>query len=140
MTANQFFTAPIAAGVTLVRLAGDEHRHLARAARVRPGEEVWLFDGMGTRYRSRVEKVGREETELRILGREQVGTAGGRRVLAQALVASKKMEFILQKTAELGFTGFRPIETARSLKAPDGRFDRKRDRWARIAEISSGGT
>jgi 16S rRNA (uracil1498-N3)-methyltransferase len=144
LTANQFFTAPIGADVTRVRLGREEHRHLARSARNRPGDCVWLFDGGGTRYYARVEKVGRESTELRIIRREEDRTAKTGLVLAQALVAAKKMEFILQKAAELGFTGFQPLETARSLRAPAERSDRKRERWARIvreaAKQSKGAT
>jgi 16S rRNA U1498 N3-methylase RsmE len=49
VTANQFFIASIAPGAARIILSGDEHRHLARAARVRPGEEIWLFDGAGRR-------------------------------------------------------------------------------------------
>ncbi|MCK7484057.1 MAG: hypothetical protein M0C28_49120 [Candidatus Moduliflexus flocculans] len=49
MTANQFFVPALPEGAARIVLEGAEHRHLARAARVRPGETVWLFDGRGRR-------------------------------------------------------------------------------------------
>ncbi|MBM3306022.1 MAG: RNA methyltransferase, partial [Candidatus Aminicenantes bacterium] len=51
----------------------------------------------------------------------------------QALLPAKKMEFLLQKSAELGCAGFVPVTTERSLKDPPERSGRKLERWARIA-------
>lgn len=133
MTSNQFFIARLETGSSRVVLRGDEHRHLARAARVRAGEEVRLFDAEGTRCRAEVTAVGRDRTELRVLGFEE---PEGRRielVLVQALLPAKKMDLIVQKAAELGCTAFVPATTARSLRDPSDRSARKTERWARIA-------
>ncbi len=43
------------------------------------------------------------------------------------------MEFVLEKSAEIGIAGFVPVETARSLRLPAGRPGGKAERWARIA-------
>ena len=42
MTANQFFVPVIAENASRLVLRGEEHRHLARAARVRPGDELTI--------------------------------------------------------------------------------------------------
>ena len=133
MTANQFYIPRLDDDAARILLEGDEHRHLARSARVRAGETVRLFDGEGRRVLARVEAVGRDGTVLTVLERDEPEAAGLRLVLAQALLPGKKMEFILEKSAEIGIAGFAPVETARSLRMPAGSPGRKTERWVRIA-------
>ena len=133
MTANQFFVPLIADGAERISLGGDEHRHLARAARVRAGEEIWLFDGRGRRCRARVEKVTGDRTDVVVLETEEPESPRTRIALAACLVESKKLETILEKAVELGCADFIPVVSARSLRASGERTDRKRERWRRIA-------
>ncbi len=133
MTANQFYVPDVGGAGDRLRLEGDEHRHLARAARVRSGETVWLFDGSGRRARARVEKVGRDETEVVVIAAEDAEPEPVRIVLAVALVPSRTMEQIVEKAAELGVSEIRPLVTARSLREADAGGPGKRERWLRIA-------
>ncbi|MGE5742254.1 MAG: RsmE family RNA methyltransferase [Candidatus Aminicenantes bacterium RBG_16_66_30] len=133
MTANQFFVPLIADGAERIVLEGDEHRHLARAARVRPGEEIWLIDGRGRRCHARVEAVAADRTDVIVLGTEEPESPRARIALAACLIESKKLETILEKAVELGCTDFIPVTSARSLKASGERTERKLDRWRRIA-------
>lgn len=133
MTSNQFFVPHLEEGSSRVVVRGEEHRHLAKVARLRAGDRIRLFDSEGKRCLAEVVSVGRDRTELRVLSRE--GPEGFRieLVLAQALLPAKKMEFILQKASEVGCAGFLPVTTERSLKSGGERAARKIDRWARIA-------
>jgi len=133
VTANQFFVPAIAGDAVRIVLLGDEHRHLARAARVRAGDEVWLFDGSGRRCLARVEKVGRDRTEAAVLRIEEPEAPRTRIALAQCLIEAKTLGSILEKAAELGCADFVPVVSARSLKAAGERADRKLERWKRIA-------
>jgi 16S rRNA (uracil1498-N3)-methyltransferase len=132
VTANQFYVPAIAEGADRIILAGDEHRHLARSARVRPGESVWLIDAAGRRALARVERVGQEATELAVLERMEPEGPRTRVALAQALVEAKKLEIIIEKAAELGCAEVIPVTTARSVRAAREREDRKLERWTRI--------
>jgi 16S rRNA (uracil1498-N3)-methyltransferase len=132
VTANQFYVPAIAKGADRIVLGGEEHRHLARSARVRAGETVWLIDAEGRRAFARVERVGDERTELAVLALEEPDAPRTRVALAQALVEAKTLETILEKAAELGCTDFIPVVSARSLRAPKERTDRKLERWKRI--------
>ena len=133
MTANQFFVPRLAEGVSHIVLEGEEHRHLAKAARVRPGETVWLFDGSGRRFLARVETVGEERTSLAVLKAEEPETPRTRVMLAACLVEAKKFDAILEKASELGCSDVLPVESARSLKAPGERAEKKLERWKRIS-------
>jgi 16S rRNA (uracil1498-N3)-methyltransferase len=133
VTANQFFVPRLAEGVSRIVLEGEEHRHLAKAARVRPGETVWLFDGSGRRFLARVETVGEERTSLAVLKAEEPETPRTRVMLAACLVEARKFDAILEKASELGCSDVLPVESARSLKAPGERAEKKLERWRRIA-------
>lgn len=133
MTANQFYVPVIAEDASRIVLRGEEHRHLARVARVRAGDRVWLFDGRGGRCLARVEAVGEDRTEAVVLRMDKPEAPGLRLVLAQGLVEAKTLETILEKAAEIGCSDFVPVITARSLRPPREREDRKLERWRRIA-------
>jgi len=133
LTSNQFFVPRIDREAPRVALEGAEHRHLARSARVKKGEEVWLFDAEGARCRARVESVGRDRTTLLVLERSGPEAPRLKLVLVQALVPGKQMEFLLEKGSELGVAEFVPVESARSLRSPEERAERKAGRWGKIA-------
>jgi 16S rRNA (uracil1498-N3)-methyltransferase len=132
VTANQFFVPALPEGATRIVLEGEEHRHLARAARIRRGEEIWLFDGSGRRVLARVGRIKADRTEVAVLREEPPETPRTRIVLAQALMEAKKLEAVIEKAAELGCADFVPVLSARSLRPRGERADRKLERWARI--------
>ncbi len=132
MTANQFFVPQLPPDAGRIVLRGAEHRHLAKAARVRAGEEIWLFDGRGRRSKARVEKVGPDSTEVAVLESEAPEDRGTRIVLAPCLVEAKTLETIIEKAAEIGCGEVRPVISARSYKAAGERTPRKLERWRRI--------
>jgi 16S rRNA (uracil1498-N3)-methyltransferase len=133
LTSNRFYISQIDTQSPYVFLEGEEHHHLSRVSRIQPKEEIWLFDGSGRSYLARVEEVEKEKTKLFILegkGREKVSTEI---ILAQSLVKSKNMEFIIQKSAELGIARFIPLMTSRSVVKIEEKIERKLERWERIA-------
>ena len=133
MTSNRFYISQVDTQSPYVFLEGEEHHHLSRVSRIQPQEEIWLFDGSGRSYLARVEEVEKEKTKLFILeekGREKINTEI---ILAQSLVKSKNMEFIIQKSAELGIARFIPLMTSRSVVKIEEKIERKLGRWERIA-------
>ena len=133
MTANQFFVPVIAAGAARIVLEGPEHRHLARAARVRAGERVWLCAAGGRRCLARVETVEKERTSLAVLETEEPEAPRTRVALAQCLIEARKLEAIVEKAAEIGCSEVIPVVSARSLREAGDRSGRKLERWRRIA-------
>ncbi len=132
MTANQFYVPRVDTQDGRVFLAGPEHRHLARAARVREGEEVILLDAGGIRYRAVVVKITPAGTELEVKAALEPEPVRFRLRLVQALLPARKMEFVLQKAAEVGASEIVLVETARSVGFPSSRAAGKRRRWEAI--------
>jgi len=133
LTSNRFYIKQVNPQSPYVFLEGDEHHHLSRVSRIQPKEEIWLFDSSGRSYLARVEEVEKEKTKLFIVEKKEREKGNTEIIIAQSLVKSKKMEFIIQKSAELGAAHFIPVISSRSIVKIEEKIERKLGRWARIA-------
>lgn len=57
--------------------------------------------------------------------------------IAQALVTEQKMDFILQKSCELGVSSIVPFSCSRSIVKIHSKSEKKRDRWQKIVKEAS---
>ena len=139
MSRRRLFVPPARMRERPIIVGGDEHHHLARVLRARPGDEITLFDGAGAEVRARVVRVGRTETELaadETLSQAvddaaaDVPPAGAPLVLLTAVPRGGRMDFLVQKCSELGVARIVPVITARSVARPE---PDRRARWEKIA-------
>lgn len=133
LTSKQFFLERIDPAAARAWLDGAEHHHLARVARIKPGEEIWVFDRLGNRYLAEVESVGKDRSRLRLVGPAAAEDAGAPLTLGQAIIKPANMDLVVRKAAELGVAVFVPLLTARSLQSPAGSAGKKAERWGKIA-------
>jgi 16S rRNA (uracil1498-N3)-methyltransferase len=114
---------------------GEAHRHLARVLRARAGDRLTLFDGAGGEVDAEIVSVGRDNTVLSLGTHRLVPTpAGARIVLLQSLARGERMDWIVQKTSELGVSRVVPVVTARSMAKVDAaNGSKQRARWEKIA-------
>jgi 16S rRNA (uracil1498-N3)-methyltransferase len=133
VTANQFFIPSRDVDGSRGRLSGDEHHHLSRVARLRPGDEVGLFDESGTRYLGRIERIGPDATDVVLLSRESGSVQGVRLTLVQSVLKAKAMEAVVEKATELGVEAVIPLLSRRSVVRIEGSAGRQIERWGRIA-------
>lgn len=139
MTRRRFFAPPSAFNFTkrTVSLTADEARHLREVLRLKPGDEVSVFDGAGKEYRARVVQARREIAELELA--EEIGTARPESplhiTLAVALLKGEKFDLVVQKATELGVNKIVPLITRYAdIKLRDESDASKRvTRWQRIA-------
>lgn len=133
MTSNHFFVPKAQVEGPRAVLRGRESRHLRRVLRGRPGDEVWLFDEDGVRYRAMVERAAPEEVVCALLERLDPIPSPTRVTLAQAILKAKAMDAVVQKAAEFGVASFVPVLSRRSVARLGPRDLEKPGRWARIA-------
>ncbi len=133
MTANRFFIRERNPQSSITFLYGEEHHHLSRVARIKPKDKVWLFDEQGNEYLARVDEIKKDGTQLTIIERRGKDEPIIKITLAQALLKSKKMDIILQKSAELGISTFIPVIAARSVAKIEAKIENKVERWKKIA-------
>lgn len=133
MTSNRFFVKKSDIKSSTILLYGDEHHHLSRVARIKPEEKVWLFDEQGTNYLAKVEEIRKEMTRMSILQTLDKNKPKIKITLAQALLKSKKMDLIIQKSTELAVTSIIPVITARTIVKVEEKIQKKIERWKKIA-------
>jgi 16S rRNA (uracil1498-N3)-methyltransferase len=132
----QFLIPPGRKAGDRVTLSPEESRHAARVLRVEPGTAVRLTDGCGGLFAGHVETVTSRGVTVRIDAALSVPSPRGRVVLAQGLLKGEKMEFVIQKAAELGAAEVLPFNSSRTVAAWKSDA-RKLDRWRKIAEAAS---
>jgi 16S rRNA (uracil1498-N3)-methyltransferase len=137
MTLPRFY-APEIDG-ELVDLPADEAHHLTHVLRLRNGDEIGVFDGRGSEWRGRVERVGRRGAQVRLVDR--VTPAAEPRValtLAQAVLKGDRMDAVVRDATMLGVSAVQPLVTRRTIvRSGAARTEPARERWRRVAIASA---
>ena len=128
---HRILVAPETLGSDVPSLTDQARRHL-KVVRLKDGEEVELFDGMG-RWRVYAFAHG----ELKSAG-EVCATPSKARVeltLFACITKGSRWDWTIEKATELGVTRIVPVVSERTIVriAPDER-EAKRQRWRRVAE------
>ncbi|MDD5176616.1 MAG: 16S rRNA (uracil(1498)-N(3))-methyltransferase [Sterolibacterium sp.] len=133
MISRFYCPMPLQAGHT-VTLPPEAAHHALRVLRLRSGDELVVFDGMGGEYPGKVEET---TPTLRLaLGdwREVECEAPLTTILAQALPSGDKMDWVVQKAVELGVLAIQPLQTKRSVVRLAGdRAEKRRGHWQQVA-------
>lgn len=117
-----------------IELGAQIARHV-RVLRLRPGEQIVLFDGRGGEVPARLERQDRggvlvELGERRMLERE----SPLRVTLVQGVSTAERMDLTIQKSVELGVSAIQPVLAGKSVVRFDaGRAAAKLAHWRRVA-------
>lgn len=93
-----------------------------------------IFDGEGSGYTGKVERVERNSSTITLISREEPGSEPGVEVvLYQGLLHSERMDWLVEKATEAGVSEIVPVLCERSqVKPGSGSWGRLR-RWRRLA-------
>ena len=137
MTRRRFHAPPDAFTQQTITLAADEARHLRDVLRLKPGDQVYVFDGLGHEFRSTVSNIRRDVAELRIETEVEPAKPESHLQLnlGVALLKGEKFDLVVQKATELGVTKITPLITRYAdIHLRDASDATKRvARWQRIA-------
>ena len=137
MTRRRFHAPPTAFTQTTVTLAADEARHLRDVLRLKPGDEAYVFDGLGHEFRCTVSNTRRDVAELRIEAEVDPAKPESQLQLnlCVALLKGEKFDLVVQKATELGVTKITPLITRYAdIHLRDAsEATRRVTRWQRIA-------
>jgi 16S rRNA (uracil1498-N3)-methyltransferase len=128
-----FCPMPMSVGVE-VTLPREMAHHAGQVLRLRAGDAVVLFNGEGGEFRGSLQGAGRE---LRVSLEDYAATdrlAPLNVTLVQALAVADKMDWIVQKAAELGVRCVQPVAAERSVLKLSGDREAKRlAHWRQVA-------
>jgi 16S rRNA (uracil1498-N3)-methyltransferase len=108
----RIYTAnPLGEGFSL-SLEGGVHHYLRNVMRIAPGQALRIFNGRDGEFVARLEKSGKKNIELTIENkiREQQNPPY-RRHLLFAPLKKERLDFLIEKSVELGATDFHPVLT-----------------------------
>lgn len=119
-------------------LPKEAAHHAARVLRLQAGDSLILFNGEGGEYLARVLDCGKSAMSVEVLRFSDVERESTLAItLVQAVVASEKMDWVLQKCVELGVDRIVPVETARCVVRLSGERAKKRAQHWQAVVVSA---
>ncbi|UCB51057.1 MAG: 16S rRNA (uracil(1498)-N(3))-methyltransferase, partial [Deltaproteobacteria bacterium] len=132
---RRFFVEEIEAKDGLCTIRGSEAKHMTRVLRMGRGDRFILMDGKGARFRAVIESAGRREVLVTLeKPLPQPSPSPIEITLCQALLKSRAMDYVIEKTSELGVHRILPFSSERTVVRPTKeRFANRRRHWREIA-------
>lgn len=117
-------------------ITDEDARHIIKSLRMKKGEKLTFCDKYQMEYLCEITDFEREKVSLHILNKNICKAEPLINVtLFQALPKGDKMDFIVQKSVEIGAFEIVPIVTARCISRPDDKaISKKLIRWNKIAK------
>ncbi len=116
-------------------ISGSEARHMTKVIRMVRGDRFVLMGGNGEHSLAVVRSIGPREVRVDIERALAVPTPSPVEItLCQALLRSDPMDYLIQKTSELGVDRIFPFFSSRAVaKIAAEKFDKKAMHWRGVA-------
>lgn len=116
-------------------MPADAAHHASRVLRLREGDHVQMFDGEGRECHGVISDLSGKQVVVGDIVRVTTCRESPLQVvLAQALCSSEKMDWIIQKSTELGAAEIQPLATERSVaRLSAERAAKRTEHWQQVA-------
>jgi 16S rRNA (uracil1498-N3)-methyltransferase len=112
----------------------DALRHAVQVLRLRSGDTVRLFNGLGGEFAAILAEVGRRKATVTVGEFAQVEVESPLAItLWQGISRGERMDYTIQKAVELGVQIIQPVFTQRSVDLKDDRAEKRQQHWQRVA-------
>lgn len=124
---------PLVAGSELL-LPADAAHHLSVVLRAKVGQAVVLFDGAGSEAQAHITECMRKNVTVKIESVAAVNRESPLHIhLAIGVSRGERMDFVLQKSTELGVNSITPLLCERTeVRLSDERWQKKQEQWQKI--------
>ena len=128
-----FCDFPLAIGEN-IELPKDAARHIM-VLRLSAGDTLTLFNGLGGEYQARITRIDRQRVTTEIVSHSSREAELPYRItLAQGIPEATKMDWIIEKSVELGVSDIIPLAAQRSVvRLNNDRAEKRLSRWQAIA-------
>jgi 16S rRNA (uracil1498-N3)-methyltransferase len=136
---RRFFVEEISIQDGLCSITGSEAKHITKVLRMRKGDILILVDGEGSRFQAIIESATPKEVQVAIEKELPAPPPSPVEIsLCQALLKSRSMDYLVQKTSELGVASIYPFCSERTIIRPkEEGLTNKVSRWREIAKSST---
>lgn len=114
----------------------DAANHVGRVLRLNVGDQIWLFNGEGdNQYLATIVQSTKKSVQVDIVEHQETANESPLKIhLGQAISRGDRMDFVIQKSVELGVDAITPLFSERcGVKLSGERLDKKRQQWQKIA-------
>lgn len=118
-------------------ITGDDVKHISNVLRMKKGENIQIGDKETLKnYLTQIEEINKNNIILNIIEKLETKVESNVQIdLFQGLPKADKMEWIIQKTTEIGINSIIPVEMSRCIVKLDGKEENKKiQRWQKVAE------
>ncbi len=132
----KFFTSTDNISDTTIRIDSEDAKHISRVLRLGVGDTITVCDGRGTDYESVITEISSSCVMCSIQSKTKCDTEPDVSItLYQGLPKGSKMDYIIQKTTELGIRRIVPVKMSRCVVKINNESDahKKTERWQKIA-------
>jgi 16S rRNA (uracil1498-N3)-methyltransferase len=123
----------------MVKIEGDEVKHIRKVLRLKTGDGIVVFDGLGKELEGTIIEERLSSIVIRIQNIFSSERDSPLEVtLAQSLLKGEKMDYLIQKATELGVKEIIPFFSSRSVPFLEkSRRLKRHHRWEKIAVEAS---
>jgi 16S rRNA (uracil1498-N3)-methyltransferase len=133
---SKFFVEPENIQGDNIFIYGEDVNHITKVLRLGPNNIIIVCDGNGKDYKVSIQEINKKEIKTKVLESSYSLSESPIRVaLYQGIPKAGKMEYIIQKTTELGIDRIVPVTTRRTVvKIEDKKSEQKKvQRWQKVA-------
>ena len=132
----KFFTARENISENEIIIDSEDAKHIKKVLRLSEGDVITVCDGRGIDHEAEICAIDQNRIKCSILSSRVCDTEPGVRVtLYQGLPKASKMDYIIQKTTELGIARIVPAKLSRCVVKLENAAaeSKKTERWQKIA-------
>ncbi len=132
---RRFFIEKIELNDGLCVIPEKEAKHMAKVLRMKQGDSFILMDSHGSRFESIIEDISRHEVTARIIRELAKPESSSLSInICQAVLKPQKMDYMIEKTSELGVSRIIPFYSERTvIKMDEKQASNKIRRWTEIS-------
>lgn len=123
-----------------IQILGQDVNHIRKVLRAQIDEKINICNSeTGENFLCQISRIQEEKIECRIINKIEENVESNIQVtIFQGLPKSDKMEYIIQKSVELGVYNIIPVEMARCVVKLDEKDKIKKvNRWQKISEVAA---
>lgn len=131
---HKFFVDESFIDGNIVNIQGDDVKHIYRVLRLKSGDQVNINNCKGEEFLAQIKDINKTNVLCEIIEKADINNESALKIhLYQGLPKAAKMDFIIQKSTELGVTSITPVITERVVVKNELKEYKKVDRWNKIA-------
>jgi 16S rRNA (uracil1498-N3)-methyltransferase len=136
---RRFFIEEIPSAEGSLAIEGAEAKHIVRVLRMGRGDRLILMDGSGRRFQAVIKSTGHKRVDVTLERTLPTPRPSPVEITAcQALLKSKPMDYLIQKTSELGINRVSPFYSERTVfKLNRDRLGSKMKHWRDVAQAAA---